>query len=151
MEFLVRSMKETRLQPTDPIRHRLRLLLVDDMPQVLQDLHQLLEITGLIEIVGEARNGAEAIRMANDLAPDAILMDLEMPGMNGFEATQQIKERRSEIRVVILSVHTGAKERARARAAGADCFVMKGADYEVLVDAIQGEIGWPDYNGNGKR
>jgi DNA-binding NarL/FixJ family response regulator len=123
---------------------RVRVLLVDDMPQVLQDLHQLLELIGLIEIIAEAREGAEAVRLAAELAPDAILMDLEMPGMDGYEATRRIKARQPAPRVVILSVHAGPRERERARAAGADGFVMKGADYEVLVDAILGKNGWSD-------
>ena len=117
----------------------IRLLLADDTLQVLHDLHQLLELTGLIEIVAEARNGQEAVRLAAELSPDAILMDLEMPGMDGYEATRRIKACQPAPRVVILSVHAGPAERERARTAGADGFVMKGADYEILVDAILGK------------
>jgi DNA-binding NarL/FixJ family response regulator len=116
----------------------IRLLLADDAPQVLHDLHQLLELTGLIEIVAEARNGQEAVRLAAELGPDAILMDLEMPGMDGYTATHAIKSRLPAPRVVILSVHAGSQERQRAQAAGADEFVVKGASYEVLVNAILG-------------
>jgi DNA-binding NarL/FixJ family response regulator len=116
----------------------IRLLLADDAPQVLHDLHQLLELTGLIQIVAEARNGQEAVRLAAELSPDAILMDLEMPGMDGYTATHEIKSRLPAPRVVILSVHAGSQERQRAQTAGADEFVVKGASYEVLVNAILG-------------
>ncbi len=119
----------------------IRLLLADDAPQVLHDLHQLLELTGLIEIVAEARNGQEAVRLAAELGPDAILMDLEMPGMDGYTATHAIKSRLPAPRVIILSVHAGSQERQRAQAAGADEFVVKGASYEVLVNAILGRDG----------
>ena len=128
----------------------LRVLLVDDTPQVLHDLRQLLELTGKMEIVAEAGNGREAIRLAADLAPDVVVMDLEMPVMNGYEATRQLKSRSPAMRVVILSVHAGAKEREGARTAGADCFVVKGASYEVLVDTIQGKYDSPDLSDNKK-
>ncbi len=95
----------------------IRLLLVDDAPQVLHDLHQLLELTGLIEIVAEARNGQEAVRLAAELGPDAILMDLEMPGMDGYAATRRDQIPAPAPRVVILSVHAGSQER-RARPGG---------------------------------
>jgi DNA-binding NarL/FixJ family response regulator len=92
-------------------------------------------------VVGEACDGAQAVRMAVEHSPDVVLMDLEMPGMDGYEATRRIKSqahgvRAHEVRVIILSVHAGPEERQRALAAGADGFVMKGADYQVLLDAI---------------
>jgi len=120
-----------------------RVIIVDDMPQVLQDLRQLLELTGQIEVVAEAANGQEAVRLAGDLLPDAVLMDLEMPGMDGYEATRLIKQHPSAPRVIILSVHAGPGERESARAVGADGFIMKGVDYEVLVNAILGRNGPP--------
>ncbi len=127
-----------------------RVLIVDDMPQVLHDLRQLLELTGGIEIIGEAANGQDAIRMAAEHSPDAIVMDLEMPGMDGYEATRRIKACQPGARVVILSVHAGPVEVGHAITAGADSFVEKGANYEVLVNAILGKAGSPGFHGNGK-
>jgi DNA-binding NarL/FixJ family response regulator len=143
-------MRTHALPPSDRRDRRARVLIVDDMPQVLHDLRQLLELTGLIDIIAEASDGAKAVRLADELAPDAILMDLEMPGMDGYEATRRIKEHQPAPRVVILSVHAGPEEQERAQAAGADCFVMKGADYELLVNAILGKNGSPNSFGNGK-
>jgi DNA-binding NarL/FixJ family response regulator len=113
-----------------------RVLIVDDSPQVLHDLHQLLELSGGVEVVAEAKDGQEAIRLAAELSPDVIVMDLEMPGIDGFQATRQIKEQGLAHRVVILSVHANPEEVERARDAGADSFVTKGAGYETLLNAI---------------
>jgi DNA-binding NarL/FixJ family response regulator len=129
-------MMTNALPPADHGHRLVRVLIVDDMPQVLHDLRQLLELSGAVEVVGEAQDGQEAIRLAAELAPEVIVMDLEMPGMDGYEATRRIKQRQPSPRVVILSVHAGPVEMERARVAGADGFVMKGANYEVLINAI---------------
>jgi len=116
-----------------------RLLIVDDMPQVRQDLRQLLELTGLFEIVAEAGDGLEAVHQAEKFSPDAIVMDLEMPGLDGYEALHLIKAQNPTIRVVILSTYAGPEEKKRSHSAGADGFVMKGDRYEILVNAILGK------------
>ena len=117
----------------------MRTLIVDDTPQVLHDLRQLLELTGLVEIVAQAGNGLAAVRLAEELQPDAVIMDLEMPGLDGYEATRQIKTIHPVTRVIILSVHADPDDRQRAREAGADSFVVKGAGYETLMNAILGK------------
>ena len=94
-----------------------------------------------IEIAGEAGDGSEGIAFAQALQPDVVLMDLEMPVLDGFEAARRIKAGASAPRVVILSVHDGPGERERARAAGADAFVVKGASYQTLWNAILGKDG----------
>jgi DNA-binding NarL/FixJ family response regulator len=91
-----------------------------------------------MEAIGEAANGEETIRLAADLSPDVIVMDLEMPFMNGYEATRKIKAKFPAMRVVILSVHAGLEEQEKAREAEADSFVVKGASYEALLKAILG-------------
>ncbi len=115
-----------------------RVLIVDDTSQVRRDLHQFLELTREIEVVAEAADGHEAIQLAIELSPDVLVMDLEMPGMDGFEATREIKRRRPSPRVVILSVHADAETVERARSVGADEFVVKAADFKILIDAILG-------------
>ncbi len=122
--------------PVDQASRRVRLLLVDDMPQVRHDLRRLLELTGLVEVVAEAGDGLEAVRLVKLLTPDAVVMDLEMPGLDGYEATGRIKGQSATVRVIILSVHGGPEALERAQAAGADDFVLKGASYETLMRAI---------------
>ncbi len=118
---------------------KMKLLIVDDMPQVRQDLRQLLELTGLFEIVAEAGDGFEAVHQAEKFSPEAIVMDLEMPGLDGYEALHLIKARNPAIRVIILSTYGGPVEMKRSHSAGADGFVMKGDHYEILVNAILGK------------
>ena len=137
-EFQEMSMQTPLPPPVLPERPPLRVLIVDDNPQVLRDLRQLLELTGGIEIVGEAGNGLEAVRLAGACCPDAVVMDLEMPGLDGYAATRLIKTLQPAPRVIILSIHAGREELERARAAGADAFVLKGEPYEILVNAILG-------------
>ena len=128
----------------DRTSRRVRILLVEDMPQVLHDLRQLLELTGRFEIVGEAGDGVEAVQLAGELSPEAVILDLEMPRLDGYEAARLIKELQPALRVIILSAHAGPEEQQRARAAGADGFVMKGDRYEVLVNVILGGEYPPD-------
>ncbi len=112
---------------------------MDDRPDVLHDLKLLLELSSGIQIVGEAGNGQEAVRLAAELRPDVVLMDLEMPVMDGYQATRQIKSQNCSTRVIILSVHAGENERELARLSGADAFIVKGCSYEVLSNAILGK------------
>jgi DNA-binding NarL/FixJ family response regulator len=113
-----------------------RVLIVDDTAQVRLDLRTLLPLAGDIEIVGEAANGLEAVRLAEVLQPEVILMDLEMPVLDGYEATCQIKARWPACRVIALTVHDYEAARQRASQAGVDAFIVKGAPVGKLVQAI---------------
>jgi len=114
----------------------IRVLIVEDVPQVRQELRLLLKLTNGLEVVGEARNGQEAIQQAELLIPDVIIMDLEMPILDGLQATHQIKRRKLAKRVVILSIHSKPEDISRAKQAGADDFIQKGDSYSTLIDAI---------------
>ena len=113
-----------------------RVLIVDDSPQVRQELCTLLPLAGDIEIVGEAADGLEAVRLAEALQPDVVLMDLEMPAMDGYEAARQIKSRWPACRVVALTVHGYEAARQKASQSGVDVFLVKGVSVETLVQAI---------------
>jgi DNA-binding NarL/FixJ family response regulator len=113
-----------------------RVLIVDDSPQVRQELRTLLPLAGDIEIVGEAADGLEAIRLAQALQPEVVLIDLEMPVLDGYEATRQIKAGSPSCRVVALTVHGYEAARQKAMQAGADLFLVKGAALESLIQAI---------------
>ena len=131
--------------PQNDRTRSVRVLLVDDSANVRQELRQLLQLTGVVQVVGEAGDGLEAVRLSSELAPDVIVMDLAMPVMDGFEATRQIKSQVPSPRVVILSVHGGPAEAERVRQAGADCLITKGTDFQILVNAILFRDG-PNYS-----
>lgn len=114
-----------------------RVLIVDDVPQVRRELRTLLPLLDAIEIVGEADNGQSAIELAAALQPDAILIDVEMPILDGLAATRRIKQASPATRIIILSIHNDAAVRAQAQSAGADDFVDKGAPLSALLQAIQ--------------
>jgi two-component system NarL family response regulator len=114
-----------------------RVLIVDDVPQVRRELRTLLPLLDDIDIVGEAENGQSAIELAAARQPDVILMDVEMPIVDGITATQSIKQASPATRIIILSIHNDAATRAQARLAGADDFVDKGAPLAALLQAIQ--------------
>jgi DNA-binding NarL/FixJ family response regulator len=113
------------------------LLIVDDVPQVRRELRTLLPLLDAIDVVGEAENGQDAIELAATLRPDVILMDVEMPIVDGLIATRLIKQQCPQCRIVILSIHADEAVRAKARSAGADDFVDKGAPLSTLLQAIQ--------------
>jgi DNA-binding NarL/FixJ family response regulator len=119
----------------------IRVLIVDDLAQVRHELVTILKLsaktTGTrIEVIGEARDGAEAVEKTIALQPDVVLMDLEMPVLDGFEATRKIKSIRTGTRVIILSIHDGTVQRERARISGADDFIVKGANLKTFLNAI---------------
>ena len=112
-----------------------RVLLVDDVKEVRQNLRTALTLSGDIEIIGEAADGSEAVRLTESLQPDAVLMDLEMPVMDGYEATRQIKSR-FPCNVIALTVHDYESAREKAKRSGVDAFLVKGAPVNTIVQTI---------------
>lgn len=113
-----------------------RVLIVDDMAHVRAELCTLLPLAGDIQIVGEAADGQEALRQAEALQPDVVLLDLEMPVMNGYQAAQQIKTNRPTCRVIALTIHDYPEAFERAAQCGVDAFLVKGAPLANLVQEI---------------
>jgi two-component system, NarL family, response regulator LiaR len=113
-----------------------RLLIVDDIPQVREDLRTLLTLASDIEVVGLAADGSDAIRQASASRPEVVLMDLEMPTLDGYEATRQIKSQNPACRVIALTIHDYREAREKAAQAGVDAYIVKGAPLETLVQAI---------------
>ncbi|MGE5124469.1 MAG: response regulator transcription factor [Acidobacteriaceae bacterium] len=121
----------------------LRILIADDVPQVRQGLATMLNLAARniqlqIEIIGEAQNGREAIQLASMLNPDVILMDLEMPVVDGYAATQCIKSARPRVGIIVLTIHHDEPSRLKAAQAGADAFIDKSAPLDDLLQAIRG-------------
>jgi DNA-binding NarL/FixJ family response regulator len=118
-------------------RSRINVLIVDDLEHVREGLRTVLELFDDLDCVGQAADGRQATQQVEELAPDVVLMDLEMPGMDGLEATRHIKEAHPEVGVVMLTIHEDPRHQERARNAGVDAFVAKGAAFEDLRAAIR--------------
>jgi DNA-binding NarL/FixJ family response regulator len=116
---------------------KLGILIVDDAEEVRRDLRTVLQLVPDLEILGEAMSGVEALALARELKPDIVLMDLRLPGLDGFEATEHIKRHGLAKRVIILTIYGQEEYRARAARVGADAFVEKGTDIKVLLAAIR--------------
>ncbi|HSJ55196.1 MAG TPA: response regulator transcription factor [Anaerolineae bacterium] len=121
-------------------RPSVRVLIVDDNPHVRRELRTLLPLAGDIEIAGEAADGQEAVRLAQALRPQVVLMDLEMPVLDGYAAARQIRACCPGCQVVALTVHDYEAARRRAADAGMELLIVKGSPLEhlvaVLLDAI---------------
>jgi DNA-binding NarL/FixJ family response regulator len=116
--------------------NRVKVLLVDDHERFRQSVAAFLNEQGSVEIVGEAVDGNEAIAKTEQLRPDLVLMDVDMPNRDGFEATREIKLHRPETKVVILSMHGGDIYRRTAWRYAADGFIDKSSMKEALLALI---------------
>jgi DNA-binding NarL/FixJ family response regulator len=117
------------------MRNAMRVLIADDRSRSRRGLRALLATHPGIEVIGEAGDGREALRLVEERRPDAVLMDAKMPTMDGLTATRLIKERWPEVRVIVLTMYGSHK--AEAVAAGADAFLVKGCLPDELLGAIQ--------------
>ena len=114
-----------------------RVLLVDDHTLMRKGLKALLEKEPSLEICAEAADGMDAVRLARELKPDVVVMDLGLPRLNGVEATRQILEEDPACRVIALSMHQDKRYVTRALRAGACGYLLKDAALEDLVKAIE--------------
>ncbi|WP_035794400.1 response regulator [Kitasatospora mediocidica] len=118
-------------------RPLIRVLLVDDHQVVRRGLRTFLEVQDDIEVVGEAADGAEGVAKTQELAPDVVLMDLKMPGVDGIEALRRLKEEGNPARVLIVTSFTEHRTVVPALRAGAAGYVYKDVDPEALAGAIR--------------
>lgn len=119
---------------------KLRLLLVDDHALFRDGLASLLSYRGDFEIIGEAADGREAIRQAVLLHPDVVLMDIDMPDIDGIEAARQIKEALPAVRIVMLTVYDDQERLFEAVRAGAQGYLVKSIRSQELLDQLQGLV-----------
>jgi NarL family two-component system response regulator LiaR len=115
----------------------IKVLIVDDHQVVRQGLRTFLELQPDIVVLGEARDGQQAVEMAQKLRPDVVLMDLVMPRLDGIGATRQIKALRSAIQVIALTSFTEDEQVFPAIQAGASSYLLKDVSPEDLVEAIR--------------
>lgn len=115
----------------------LRVLISDDHAIVREGLRLILETTDDMEVVGEAADGAEALRLAAERQPDVVLMDLRMPGMDGLTAIEHLQREHPQIAVVILTTYNEDDLMLRGLRAGAKGFLLKDTSRETLLQTIQ--------------
>jgi len=115
----------------------IRLLIADDHAVVRAGLSQLVSTLAEVELVGVAADGAEAVQLCAERVPDVVLMDIEMPTLDGIEATRQIKERQPEIAVVVLTSFSDRERILGALDAGAAGYLLKDAEPEELARAVR--------------
>ena len=119
----------------------IRVLVADDQAAVREGLATLLDLTPGLEVVGQARDGAHAVRLVAEHAPDVVLMDLHMPGMDGIQATEQITRTHPSTRVVILTTYADDASIQGALRAGALGYLTKDADRVQIARAVQAAAG----------
>lgn len=117
------------------------VLIADDHTLFAEALEAILSGDGRVRVVGRAQDGEEAVRLARELHPDVVLMDISMPVMDGFEATLRIREHAPGARVLILTGSNAPQDIAAARRAGAAGYVTKDQIAAELVQAILDTVG----------
>ena len=124
----------------------IRILIADDSDKVRQGLRSILEFTEDMEVVGDAVNGLKAIQQVEQLRPDLVLMDLEMPKLDGLEATQRIKERFQPTIIVMLTIHTSDSNREKAMQAGVDILepllvnTKRETKGKIILGTVKGDV-----------
>ncbi|WP_342075480.1 response regulator transcription factor [Yoonia sp. SS1-5] len=114
-----------------------RVLIVDDHPMVTEGIQAILETYDDISVVGTLNNGQEAVDKITEMAPDVVLLDLNMPGLSGLNATEMILEKRPETRILILSMHDSPEYISTALSHGARGYVLKDVPTDEIQTAIE--------------
>jgi pilus assembly protein CpaE len=120
-----------------PTGEKIRVLIVDDVSETRENVRKLLQFESDVDVVGVARTGKEAIQLSQDLNPDVVLMDINMPDMDGISATEAIRAKQPAVQVIILSVQGDQNYMRRAMLAGARDFLTKPPMGDELISAIR--------------
>ncbi len=116
---------------------QIKVIIADDHTIFRSGLNMLLSSEPDINVIGEAEDGQSAIQLAKELNPDVILMDIGMPGLNGIEATEQIKLETPDINILVLTMHRSDEYFFKVLEAGASGYILKGAETSELINAVR--------------
>lgn len=117
--------------------NKINILIADDHSMVRQGLKQILELEKDIAVIAQASNGEEAVELARLHKPDIILMDINMPGMNGLQAIKELKKESSPTKIIVLTIHEDREYLFKTLQMGAEGYVLKDAEPSVLIEAIR--------------
>lgn len=113
-----------------------KIMIVDDHSMIREGLKNLLELDGDVEVIAEAENGEECLEKLQTVKPDVLLLDINMPKMNGIEVLQKLKDKKSKIKVLVLTVHNETEYLMKAVGIGISGYVLKDSESSELKKAI---------------
>ena len=117
--------------------NKIRVMIADDHAMLRQGLKQILELEKDLIVIAQASNGEEAVKIARELKPDIILMDINMPGMNGLQAIKELKKDSHLFKIIVLTIHQDREYLFKTLQMGAEGYVLKDAEPSVLIEAIR--------------
>jgi DNA-binding NarL/FixJ family response regulator len=115
----------------------IRIIIADDHKIIVDGLRSLLEKNSALKVVGQASDGLTAVRLAAEIAPDLVIMDISLPGLNGIDATRRILEANPRTKVIALSMHKDGRYIAEALKSGAAGYLLKESAFDELTAAIR--------------
>lgn len=130
-------MEQVVMNNMESIAEKATILLIDDHPMLRNGVKQLLSLDNTLTVVGEAGDGIQGVKLAEELDPDLILLDLNMPGMNGFETLDQLRLRSLSGRIVVFSVSNYSDDLVTALKRGADGYLLKDMEPEELLSSLK--------------
>ena len=121
------------------------VMITDDHSMIREGLKQLLELEGDFKVVAEAADGVECINKLEEVTPDVLLLDINMPNMNGLEVLQKIKEKRIKVKVLVLSIHSEVEYLLKAVDIGVNGYLLKDSESAELKKAINAVVNGENY------
>lgn len=116
---------------------KINVLIADDHAMVRQGIKQILELEEDIIVVAQASNGEDAVKLAKEVKPDIILMDINMPGLNGLQAIKELKQDEHPYKIIVLTIHEDREYLFKTLQMGSEGYVLKDAESSVLIHAIR--------------